>query len=59
MPLRTGIFELTKRKFQLNIFTKSKPLFLLSDKSAFPFVGKMNLKCDKKPYRSLNSRQVI
>jgi hypothetical protein len=40
--LRTGIFELTGRNFQLHVFTKSRPLFLLPDKSVFPFVGKMN-----------------
>ena len=52
----TYTLEVTGRDFQLHVFTKSRPLFLLPDKSAFPFVGKTNPKYEKKPNLSLNSR---
>jgi hypothetical protein len=53
------MFELTERNFQFNVFTKSRLLFLLPDKSAFHFVGKMNRKYENKTDRSLTLRQAI
>jgi len=57
--LRAGIFELRGRNFQRHVFTKSRPLFLLPDKFAFHFVGKMNRKYEKKADHSLSSKQVL
>lgn len=56
---RTSTFELTGRNFKFNVFTKGRPLFLLPDKSAFPFVGKMKGKYKNKTDSSLTLRQAI